>query len=77
MKHKIKLVDGENAMAKYHCSSRETRRLKKAAKKYEKDPLANPDYIKRAKANPQSAYQVHMFVTRKNASHMTKEEREK
>ena len=46
-------------------------------KKYEKDPLKNPDYIKRAKADPQSAYQVHMFVTRIKESTLTKEEKEK
>ena len=62
-------------MAKYRINSREARRLKTDAKKY-KDPLKNPAYIERATANPQSAYQKHMFVTRINESSMTKEERE-
>lgn len=77
IKEKVKLIDGDYAMTKYRSSSRDARRLKRLTKKYDKDPLKNPDYIKKAKENPQSAYQVHMFVTRKNESTMTKEEKEK
>ena len=77
MKHKVRLVDGSNAFIKYRSSSREANRLKLLSKKYDKDPLKNPDYIKRAKENPQSAYQKHMYITRINESKLTKEEKDK
>ena len=73
----MKLVDGESALSKFRSSSRDAMRLKTLTKKYEKDPLKNPDYIKRAKANPQSAYQQHMYVNRIRESTMTKEEKDK
>ena len=56
MKFKINLIDGTNAMQKYHVDARELTREKKLHKKYDKNPLANPDYIKKAKADPQSEY---------------------
>ena len=56
IKYKVKLVDGDYAMSKFRSSSRNARRLKRMTKKYERDPLKNPDYIKRAKENPSSAY---------------------
>ena len=77
MKNKVKLIEGGNAMSKYRSSSREAYRLRMMMKRYDKDPLKNPDYIKRAKANPQSAYQHHMFVTRKTESQLTEDEKEK
>lgn len=52
MKFKINLVDGTNAMTKYHVDMRELNKEKKMHKKYEKNPLSNPDYIKKAKENP-------------------------
>ena len=51
MKSKVKLTNGDYAMSKYRSSSRDARRLKRMSKKYDKDPLKNPDYIKRAKEN--------------------------
>ena len=52
IKYKVHLVEGGGALSRFYSSSREARRLKAATKKYEKDPLCNPDYIKRATANP-------------------------
>lgn len=52
IKYKVHLVEGGSAMSRFYSSSREARRLKMLQKKHEKDPLLNPDYIKRATANP-------------------------
>ena len=72
----VKLLDGSVAIRRYQIDNSEAKRERLQYKKYDKDPLSNPAYIKQAKENPQSEYQKHMYVTKLQTQTLTKEEQD-